>query len=40
LERQDWSRFKQAPSFYFLSCIREISGRIDSNQHAIKIDID
>ncbi len=40
VEHQDWSQFKQATAFYFLSCIQEIDGRIDGNEHAIKIDID
>jgi hypothetical protein len=40
MEQQDWSRFKEASAFYFLSCIQEISGRIDGSHHEIKIDID
>jgi hypothetical protein len=40
MEQQDWIRFKEASAFYFLSCIQEISGRIDGSHHEIKIDID
>jgi len=37
---QDWSNFPESAPFYFLSCVRNVTGGIDSHQDQIKIEIE
>jgi len=40
MQRRDWSRFHEASAFYFLSCIRQISGGIDEKNREIVVEIE
>lgn len=40
VQDKDWSRFHQAPPFYFLSCVKQVSGGIDANQREIDIELE
>lgn len=40
VQSQDWSIFPESAPFYFLSCVRDISGSIDGQARQIKIEIE
>jgi len=39
VEEKDWSRFRSAKEFYFLSCIKQILGSVDSTHNEISAEI-
>lgn len=39
LEKEDWSRFDDAKAFYFLSCVKRITGSIDRSEDEITAEL-